>query len=71
MEYIIATCSIEGCGNEYKTRKEGGNELCPACRSSQYYWRKRRPAQILFRRGRLTVWGNRLDFWYTKEGKKR
>jgi hypothetical protein len=52
-------CVIEGCTNEVtgKTR----STLCSLCRHGLYYWLKKRPAQVLERRRKLTMWGGRLD----------
>ena len=69
-KYITVTCDTDGCGREYQTRADNPRHECDACRSSFYYWKKRRPAQILYRRGKLQLFANRLNEWFDKEGKK-
>jgi hypothetical protein len=64
------TCETAECGVDFETQREDIH-LCQACRSARYYWKKKRPAQILFRRGRLKVFGARLAEWFDGDGKKR
>ena len=70
IKYISVACTVVGCNSSFRTRAEGGATECPACRSAHYYWRKRRPAQIVYRRERLRVFTNRLTEWFDKDGKK-
>jgi hypothetical protein len=69
--YVTRACSVDGCGNEFDTRKDSEIDECPACRSSHYYWRQKRPAEIVRRRQRLQLFRERLNVWYTSEGKKK
>jgi hypothetical protein len=52
-------CAIEGCVNEISKRSK--LTICQLCRSGLYYWLKKRPAQMLERRRKLTMYGARLD----------
>jgi hypothetical protein len=65
----LTTCSTPACGEEFSTKVD--HKLCPKCRASLYYWKKRRPAQVLFRRGRLAVFSSRLSNWFDGDGRKR
>jgi hypothetical protein len=64
------TCETAECGVDFETQREHIT-LCQACRSARYYWKKKRPAQILFRRGRLKVFSSRLVEWFDGDGRKR
>lgn len=59
-------CATTTCDNE-----AGKTGYCKNCRSSWYYWKKKRPAQVLVRRGKLTLYKNRLGEFFDDEGKKR
>lgn len=52
-------CSTLNCGNELKPNSQ--LDTCQTCRSSLYYWRKKRPAEVLDRRRRLRKYDDRLD----------
>lgn len=51
------TCAISGCRND----TSGEHTLCELCRRGLYYWLHRRPAEVLERRRKLTMYGGRLD----------
>ena len=51
-------CAIDRCENDISDRSK--LDICPTCRSGLYYWRKRRPAEILERRRKLTMYDARL-----------
>ena len=57
---------IHGCGNLVKK----GSKLneCVQCRHALYYWRKKRPAQIIHRRQKLNVYASRLDEHFGTKG---
>lgn len=61
-------CSIEGCDQEVKNESRSG--MCHQCTSSLYYWQKKRPAQVLARRGRLKKYTNRLGEFFNDDGKR-
>jgi ribosomal protein L34E len=63
------TCETPECAAEFETKRDDIH-LCPACRRSLYYWKKKRPAQVLFRRGRLKVFAARLGDWFDGQGRK-
>lgn len=52
-------CIIEKCSNEITARSELA--ICPLCRQTLYRWRQRRPAEVLERRRRLTMYSSRMD----------
>lgn len=64
----MADC-IHGCGNE--VRKGSRLSECHVCRHALYYWRKKRPAQVLKRRTNLRVYGSRLDEHFDTSGRER
>ncbi len=57
---------IHGCGNEIK--KGSSLNECTTCRHALYYWRNKRPAQIIERRRKLNVYGSRLDEHFNTRG---
>lgn len=61
------TMCIHDCGRPIKK----GSRLneCPVCRHALYYWRGKRPAQIVERRRKLNVYGSRLDEHFDTSGK--
>ncbi len=61
-------CRIEGCDQEVKNESRSG--ICPQCSSSLYYWQKKRPAQVLARRGKLKKYTARLGEWFNDDGKR-
>jgi hypothetical protein len=63
-------CDTQDCCVEFETQRDE-IVLCQACRSARYYWKKKRPAQVVFRRGRLKVFSARLVEWFDGDGKKR
>lgn len=62
------TMCIHDCGNPIKP----GSRLneCVNCRHALYYWRTKRPAQIIERRRKLEVYGSRLDEHFDTKGHK-
>ena len=63
----MKNCTVAGCPNEAGPR----TETCANCRSARYYWGLKRPAQIVERRRKLTLYGERLDtFFLDRKGKK-
>lgn len=63
-------CETAECGEEFETKRDDIS-LCEKCRRAMYYWKKKRPAQVLFRRGRLKVFTSRLLEWFDGDGRKR
>ena len=63
----MRNCAIEGCGNSVSENSE--HDTCLLCRGSRWYWRKKRPAQILERRRKLTMYGSRLENFFGVQGK--
>jgi hypothetical protein len=59
-------CKIVGCDHEVKNESRTG--ICQQCRSSLYYWSKKRPAQVLIRRGKLHKYTNRLKEFFDEKG---
>lgn len=57
-------CDIEGCGTEIPpgTGSQGGLPICPNCRQTRYYWRKRGAAALHYRQERLKFFESRLDY---------
>ena len=55
----MTVCIIENCSNEISERS--ALLVCPLCRCTLYRWRKRRPAEVLERRRRLTMYASRMD----------
>lgn len=51
-------CETINCGNELSGRSQ--LTTCQTCRSSLYYWKKKRPAEVLDRRRRLHKYDDRL-----------
>ena len=51
-------CSIAGCEEEASSPAGGP---CRKCRSGLYYWKAKRPAERLARRGRLIVFQHRIE----------
>jgi hypothetical protein len=56
-------CEVEGCGEELSegTGSKGGPQMCPACRSSSYYWKGEDIAHMRERHGKLKLYGQRLE----------
>jgi len=54
-----AYCSIDGCENALSPRSR--LTTCPTCRQGMSYWLKRRPAQIVDYRRKLTVRTARIE----------
>lgn len=52
-------CITDHCDNLLSDRSK--LEECQQCRSAFYYWKRKRPAQIIQRRAALTKYGSRLD----------
>jgi hypothetical protein len=61
-------CAIDGCDQEVENSSRSGT--CHQCRSSLYYWQRKRPAQVLVRRGKLKKYTNRLAEFFNDEGKR-
>ena len=61
------TC-IHNCGRSIKP----GSKLneCHTCRAGLYYWRRKRPAQVVERRHKLNVYASRLDEHFNTTGKE-
>jgi hypothetical protein len=62
----MALC-IHNCGNTIK--KSSRLNECHNCRSALYYWRKKRPAEIVARRIKLDVYASRLEEHFDVRGK--
>lgn len=62
-------CKIEGCDNEVKDEARTG--VCHQCQASLYYWARKRPAQVLIRRGKLRKYTNRLGEFFDDKGQKQ
>ena len=52
-------CIIDSCGNELSPRST--LDICALCRCTVYRWKKRRPAEVLERRRKLTMYQSRMD----------
>lgn len=52
-------CSIEGCNELISDRSR--LDVCPNCRSSDYRWDKRSPAEAMNYRVQLTIRSARMD----------
>ena len=52
-------CIIENCENTISERSV--LDVCALCRNGMYRWKKRRPAEVLERRRKLTMYGSRMD----------
>jgi len=52
-------CVIDKCENLISERSQ--MDMCPTCRGGLHYWHKKRPAEILERRRKLTMYHSRLD----------
>ena len=53
----MSTCKTEGCDGDATAR----HDTCTNCRAGVSRWSKRRPAEVLERRRKLTVYGARVD----------
>lgn len=58
-------CEIEGCGTDLNegTGSQGGLMICPNCRSSSYYWKKKGLAAARARREALLLWNHRIEYY--------
>jgi hypothetical protein len=56
---MAVICIITSCANEISPRST--LDICPLCRQTLYRWRQRRPAEILERRRKLTMYQSRMD----------
>jgi hypothetical protein len=58
-------CEVEGCGIELSegTGSKGGPHMCPACRTSSYYWNKQDLDHMRERHVRLGLFRNRLEHY--------
>ena len=56
-------CEVDGCGEELTegTGSKGGPLMCPACRSSSYYWKGEDIAHMRERHTKLKLYGLRLE----------
>jgi len=61
-------CIIDKCLNTLPA--DSKHEACALCRGSLYYWNKKRPAEIVERRRKLTMYNGRLDHFYGTKGNK-
>lgn len=52
-------CETEGCINELSERSK--LDTCATCRGGLRYWDKKRPAQRLERRRKLTMYNSRIS----------
>lgn len=52
-------CIIINCNTKLSPRSS--LSVCPLCRQTLYRWRARRPAEVLERRRRLTMYSSRMD----------
>lgn len=59
-------CATAGCPNTLGPNAR--SEFCPNCRSSWGYWNKKRPAQVVLRRGKLRLFSSRMDEHMAKRG---
>lgn len=62
----MKACAIDGCDEEVREDSKSG--LCHVCRASVYYWVKKRPAQVLVRRRKLTKYQSRLTEFFDDKG---
>jgi hypothetical protein len=53
----MATCKTLKCENE----AVGKSGYCSNCQSGFYYWASKRPAQVLERRRKLTIYRARVE----------
>lgn len=59
---VCVTC------DEGEVSDQSRTGICPGCQSSFTYWKKKRPAQVIQRRQRLTKYQTRLDLWFNADG---
>jgi hypothetical protein len=52
-------CLITNCKAPLSPRS--ALPICPLCRQTIYRWRARRPAEVLERRRRLTMYSSRME----------
>ena len=62
-------CIIAGCENDINPRSK--LSICELCRSGMGRWRKRRPAEVMERRRKLTVYGNRIEAMLIEKRRKK
>lgn len=55
----MSKCKIGGCENDISPNSK--LDICSNCRSGLSYWNRKRPAQVLHRRERLTVFSSRIN----------
>ena len=61
------SCIIVNCDNAIKERSE--LSICELCRQTLYRWSYRKPAEVLERRRKLTMYGDRMI--HVDGGKRR
>lgn len=59
----MAKCETENCSNERTSR----STFCANCRSSFYYWSRKRTAQIVERREKLKLYASRISLMITRK----
>jgi hypothetical protein len=52
-------CATPACINEFSDKSK--LDTCPTCRGGLGYWKKKRPAQRLERRRKLTMYNARIS----------
>lgn len=62
-------CITLNCSNELSERSN--RDTCAQCRASYYYWRKKKPVEVLTRRVNLAKYANRLDNSFPSLTQKR
>ena len=63
-------CTTEGCDGEVSDSARPGTTACKNCRAGVGRWMKRRPAEVLLRRTKLTLYGERIDTVIDERGLK-
>jgi hypothetical protein len=64
----MKACKTEGCEGELSERSK--LDTCANCRANVRGWLKRRPAEVLYRRQRLTLFTTRIDEVIDERGLK-
>jgi len=61
----------EDCPEELAPNARESTTRCPSCSSSKRYWDGKRPRERLQRREKLSIYQQRNESWFDKDGKPR
>jgi hypothetical protein len=64
----MKVCKVEACENTLKDSDK--HDHCKNCRANFYYWgkKRKRPAEVLYRRARLRLFNDRLSLVMEERG---